>query len=105
METLGCAAQHFALMGRVSSSLGTLPAELLEHHYEPHSFGSWWFTLRYKRKAMRVVFDGREADLRLEIQTEGQQDWRVISTVSDLKSASQIEQGLSELLSRLGDAV
>lgn len=53
-------------MARLAGDLQTLPAQILAHAYNYSTFGSWWTTLQRKGIAFRIVFDGKERQLRLE---------------------------------------
>jgi hypothetical protein len=58
--------RHFQLMVQLAGDLRSLPAQILEHGYRYDAFGSWWTTLRRHGTAFRIVFDGKERQLRLE---------------------------------------
>jgi hypothetical protein len=59
-------SRYFAATGDLVARLACLPAQLLEHHYHPASFGSWWLLVRYGGQQYRVVFDGKESVHRVE---------------------------------------
>jgi hypothetical protein len=59
-------ARHFEMMAQVATEFSALPAQILEHNYNPESFGSWWFTFRRKGRVYRMVFDGRDNFLSLQ---------------------------------------
>jgi hypothetical protein len=58
--------RHFESMAELAAELRTVPAQVLEHAYHYSAFGSWWTTLRRTGIAFRIVFDGKEGQLRLE---------------------------------------
>ena len=53
-------------MDRLAITLKGLPAQVLDHDYSYESFGSWSMTIRYKGCALRLTFDGKEREYRLE---------------------------------------
>jgi hypothetical protein len=58
--------RHFHAMGNLVQKLATVPAELVEHQFNPGSFGSWLILLRHRGRLLRVLFDGRDSTCRLE---------------------------------------
>ena len=58
--------RHFQEMDRFATLLKALPAQVLDHGYSYLSFGSWSMTIRCKGWPLRVTFDGREREYRLE---------------------------------------
>ena len=58
--------RHFQEMERLATTLKGVPAQVLDHDYSYESFGSWSMTIRYKGRALRLTFDGKEREYRLE---------------------------------------
>src|SRR5262245_45924260 len=58
--------RHFQEMERLGTVLKSLPAQVLNHDYCYESFGSWSMTIRYKGCHLRLIFDGKEREYRLE---------------------------------------
>ena len=58
--------RHFQEMDRLATLLKGLPAQVLDHDYSYQSFGSWSMTIRCKGCPLRVTFDGKEREYRLE---------------------------------------
>ena len=58
--------RHFQEMDRLATTLKGLPAQVLDHGYSYESFGSWSMTIRYKGCPLRLTFDGKEHEYRLE---------------------------------------
>ncbi len=78
MKSHNYQTEHFKMMSELSD---TLKSEILEHHYHPESFGSWWFTFEKARNKFRIVFDGRDRNLSLEqkiILTDSKHEWKFI---------------------------
>ena len=66
MESQEDPLRHFQGMVKLASELRSLPAQILEHTYNYSAFGSWWTTVQRKGITFRVVFDGKEGQMRLE---------------------------------------
>ena len=58
--------RHFQEMDRLATMLKGLSAQLLDHDYSYESFGSWSMTIRCKGCPLRVTFDGKDREYRLE---------------------------------------
>jgi len=58
--------EHFQLMVNIASALAGFSAQILQQHYHYESFGSWWFSFRFKGQELRVVFDGKDGSLSLQ---------------------------------------
>ena len=58
--------RHFQEMDRLATTLKDLPAQVLDHAYFFEAFGSWSMTIRYKGSPLRLTFDGKEHEYRLE---------------------------------------
>lgn len=54
-------------MTKVAEWLPDIYGQLMEHTYGYSSFGSWLFTFKKSGQTYRVVYDGKENDLRLEL--------------------------------------
>lgn len=61
--------EHFKLMILVAEKLKTLSVQLLEHEYSYNFCSSWWFIYQQNGAKYRVVFDGRDRFLTLEVET------------------------------------
>jgi hypothetical protein len=71
--------RHFETMTTLARELATLPAQILEHAYNYGDFGSWWTTVQRKGIIFRVVFDGKDHQLRLEqAETGDASKWEVL---------------------------
>jgi hypothetical protein len=66
MDSQDLPVAHFELMRELASSLKQLPAQLLDHSYSYEGFGSWSLILRFKGRALRCSFDGRDHIITLE---------------------------------------
>jgi hypothetical protein len=53
-------------MVQFATALKQLPAQVLEHTYSYSAMGTWTTTLRFRGIPLRVLFDGREGEVRLE---------------------------------------
>src|SRR4051812_7565170 len=58
--------EHFQLMEKVARYLESIEVQLLSSEYHYQSFGSWWFTFQKKGENYRVVYDGKDFELRFE---------------------------------------
>jgi hypothetical protein len=78
MEAQEYPLQHFQLMAKLAGDLITIPAQILAHEYRYNAFGSWWTTVQRRGIVFRIIFDGKERELRLERATKsGQADsWK-----------------------------
>ena len=65
-------------MSDMAIALSGFPAQILEHNYNYESFGSWWFSFRFKGQEFRLVFDGKDAQLSLKEKTAS--DWKEIAS-------------------------
>jgi hypothetical protein len=101
MEAREDSRRHFQLMAKRAGDLATIPARILAHEYRHDAFGSWWTTVRRRGDVFRIVFDGKERELRLERATESGQ----AESWEDLCSWSAGDRDgahlLSEVVSRL----
>ncbi len=112
MDDLDYPIAHFKLMTRVAEWLKDRPFQLLEHTYSYRSMGSWWIRLRYRGKHFRIVFEGRDGDLTLDMSYQPVPDllsfklprseWRTIGR-STIKSSQSEEYILACLVSLLTD--
>ena len=92
--------QHFETMAELARELRTLPAQVLEHAYHCSAFGSWWTTLRRKGIAFRIVFDGKERQVRLEQAGTGTEaeSWEALhSWPADGEGANAIREVVARL--------
>jgi hypothetical protein len=100
MEGQESPLRHFQLMVQVADHLRALPAQILEHHYQYDAFGSWWTTLKRRGQLFRVVFDGKERELRLERATGGRRtEWRPV--FSRLAGDTDAGQALRDIINEL----
>jgi hypothetical protein len=53
-------------MEKVASYLKSIKGQLLNSKYSYQTFGSWWFTFQKRGQNFRVVYDGKEFELRFE---------------------------------------
>ncbi len=60
---------HFRLMATLAEAFKPLPAEIRSHSYSPEAFGSWCLVVRCKGVRLRLIFDGRDSEYRLERST------------------------------------
>ena len=66
MESQEHPLRHFQGMVELAGELRSLPAQILEHTYNYSAFGSWWTTVQRRGITFRIVFDGKEGQMRLE---------------------------------------
>jgi hypothetical protein len=101
MEAREDSRRHFQLMAKLAGDLGTIPARILAHEYRHDAFGSWWTTVRRRGDIFRIVFDGKERELRLERATESGQaeSWEDLGSWS--AGGRDSAHLLSEVVSRL----
>ena len=66
MDSQDYPIQHFERMALLTSSLRSLPAELLHHQYSYETFGSWAIVLRIQGLRLRLSFDGRDSAYSIE---------------------------------------
>jgi len=64
MEAQEDSRRHFQLMAKLAGDLGTIPARILAHEYHHDAFGSWWTTVQRREDIFRILFDGKERELR-----------------------------------------
>jgi hypothetical protein len=69
MDDQDYSISHFEQMVRLAIALKALPAQVLDHSYSYESFGSWTTTLRLGGHPLRLLFDGKEREYRLEEST------------------------------------
>jgi hypothetical protein len=67
MDVHDYTAEHFKLMTDLALWLPDICAQLKEHTYSYKFFGSWWFTFAKAGRMYRVIYDGKENELRLEL--------------------------------------
>jgi len=108
MDPRGYTAEHFELMAQVASWLPGVRAELQEHTYAYFSFGSWWFTFLRAGRMYRVVYDGKESDLRLESGKSAPHSqwiatWEQIELVrfEELPAGDDLQRAIRSLIERL----
>jgi hypothetical protein len=105
--------EHFELMANVARHLKSIEVQLLRSEYYYESFGSWWFTFQKEGKDYRIVYDGRELELRFECDPTPEKvhgvymtNWTEVTvrSVADLKTAalrSSIEDLIQEGLANV----
>jgi len=69
MEATEYPIEHFELVTKIARQLKALSIQILVHEYHYESFGSWWFTFRRLGEKYRLLFDGKDSVLRLEVKT------------------------------------
>ena len=101
MESQEYPLQHFQAMAEFAGDLRRLSAQILEHGYNYSAFGSWWTTLQRQGVAFRIVFDGKEQQLRLERAgtTTGAQAWEALNSWA--AADDQRAHALREVVARL----
>jgi hypothetical protein len=60
------AIEYYDLMAHVARHMESIGGQLSSSEYHYASFGSWWFTFQKKGKHYRVIYDGREREVRFE---------------------------------------
>jgi len=66
MESQDFPIQHFEMMQELATCLKTVPVQILVHQYDYDAFGSWWIEFMRSGQRFRIIFDGKEQNLRLE---------------------------------------
>ena len=89
--------EHFQLMVIIASALAGFPAQILQQHYHYESFGSWWFSFRFKGQELRVVFDGKDGNLSLQKKVAS--DW------NETQSKQTREPNPTDVLNLIGEAI
>lgn len=69
---------HFNLMADLAIRLSSKSVQLLEHSYNHEAFGSWWFICKSSGQQFRIVFDGK--DYLLRIQISAGKHWKDIAS-------------------------
>jgi hypothetical protein len=67
MDALQYQMEHFQFMSRVAERLSELKLEFRSHTYDYDTFGSWFFIFRKAGRYYRVIYDGRDYYLALQI--------------------------------------
>ena len=100
--------EHFQLIERVARYLESIEVQLLSSEYSYQTFGSWWLTFQKKGENYRMVYDGRDFELRLEndpIPTKVHgvfiSEWTELVALSaaDLKGVA-LQSAIEELIQR-----
>jgi hypothetical protein len=89
--------EYFQFMVNIASGLAGFPAQILQQSYTYESFGSWWFSFRFKGQELRVVFDGKDGNLFL--QKKGGSDW------NEIQSRQTRELNATDVLNFVGEAI
>ena len=93
--------RHFQAMAKLAADLRTVPAQILEHAYNYGAFGSWWTTVQRKGFTFRIVFDGKERQLRLESTgtATGAGSWEALASwpMGDDDGVTAIRQAVDRL--------
>jgi hypothetical protein len=66
MDALDYPIEHFLLMTEITKDLKEISVQILAHEYHYKSFGSWFFTFQNHGQKYRLIFDGKDNELRLE---------------------------------------
>lgn len=84
--------RHFSQLAEIAAELKALPAQVLDHGYSYQSFGSWSTVMRYRGILIRVLFDGKEGELRLQrsASVKPPYDWADASWRRAVDSAADI---------------
>jgi uncharacterized protein YqjF (DUF2071 family) len=96
---------HFGFMQSLAERLKELRIQILSHEYHYQSFGSWWFDFMHVGKRFRVVFDGRDSNLRLD---ENLGDWMAVKweeVANKGVTTRDIEELISEVLWLMNAAI
>jgi hypothetical protein len=88
---------YFQLMAKGASALAGFPAQILQQSYNYESFGSWWFSFRFKGQELRVVFDGKDGTLFLQK--------KVASEWNEIQSRQTKEPNPTDVLNLIGEAI
>jgi hypothetical protein len=92
---------HFESMARLATNLKAVPVQVLEHGYHYEAFGSWSLVVRCKGTPLRVVFDGREAEYRIERSTSRKNPYRWEQPVWRHASGSDSDGDRANLLTAI----
>ncbi len=93
-------------MADVARHLTLIKAQLLRSEYCYETFGSWWFTFEKKGKIYRLLYDGKEGELRFECDPTPEKLHGVVMTqwtevevhpVGDLRGGG-LKQAIEEVL-------
>lgn len=68
---------HFRQMATLSEAIKPLSAEIRSHSYSPEAFGSWCIVVRCREVRLKLIFEGRDGEYRLERSTSRKppDDW------------------------------
>jgi hypothetical protein len=58
--------EHFEQMFRLAIALKDSSAQIVEHLYHYHAFGSWCTIVRHRERLLRIVFEGRDYEYVLQ---------------------------------------
>jgi hypothetical protein len=93
--------EHFKMMVDITNALALLPIQLLSHVYEYEVFGSWWFTCLSSGQKYRVLFDGRDGVLRIQLPNgkDWPDDWSDIRSIEIARADLNANNILKHVLS------
>jgi hypothetical protein len=101
MEAKDYIISHFDLMHKLALYFGTLSAIIIEEKYDYNTFGSWWCIFKKSGILYRLIYDGRDYALYLQINMNnkniGQElNWKDIRS-KQVKSQDSNNKILSEI--------
>ncbi|HKB16493.1 MAG TPA: hypothetical protein VKF62_10520 [Planctomycetota bacterium] len=101
MEDKDYPVEHFRRMVRLAEDLRTVPAQIMEHAYHHEAFGSWVTTVGRRGRLFRIVFDGKEREVRLERATTTGDTRRWGEVGSSAATGPSDAQAIAEMVDRL----
>ena len=58
------------MMTEITDKLSSISFRIIEHEYDYACFGSWYFVCNNADKEFRIVFDGKDSILCVQVKTE-----------------------------------
>lgn len=95
--------EQFKAMLWLAERLKGYNIQLQEYQYHYHAFGSWWFEIKYRGNAFRVVLDNRDHTVYFEkpAPEDSESEWDVIDQLDIWSlSAAEIAQAVAQLIER-----
>ncbi|MDM7920891.1 MAG: hypothetical protein QUS14_01215 [Pyrinomonadaceae bacterium] len=68
--------EHFRMMCKIAEGLRAKDIQLLSHEYHYQAFGSWLIEYMRVGERFRIVFDGKESQLRIDVNLG---DWMKVN--------------------------
>lgn len=59
--------EHFRMASKIAEGLRAKDIQLLRHEYHYQAFGSWLIEYMRAGERFRIVFDGRDSQLRIDV--------------------------------------